>query len=104
MARSQRVIDGNWQVRSGAQFGLAVAGGVALTVPADAQAALIQAQVGAVRWSDDSATAPANGVGMLMSAGDPPFLYTGELAELVFAEDEAASGATISVSYYGWVD
>lgn len=104
MARSQRVIDGNWEVRSGAQFGLAVAGGVSLTVPADAQAVLLQAETGDVRWSDDSIVPPANGTGMFMTAGDPPFLYTGELDQLVFEEDVAASGAVVNVVYYGWED
>lgn len=104
MARSQRVIDGNWEVRPGAQFGLAVVGGVSLTVPSDAQAVLLQAQVADVRWSDDSASPPANGSGMLLSAGDPPFLYTGELDQLVFEEESATSGAEVNASYYGWVD
>lgn len=98
----RRVIDDLWEPR-GSQIGLAVSGGVALTVPADAQVALIQADIADVRWRDDG-TAPANGTGMLMTSGDPPLFYNGDLSALQFAEDVAASGAVVNVMFYSWQD
>lgn len=68
-----------------------------LTVPAGAVLALLVAETEAVRWRDDG-TAPTASIGMLLSAGLLPFVYTANLAAITFIA--ASAGAILNVSYY----
>jgi hypothetical protein len=68
----------------------------ALTIPAGAKRAIIQAETQDVRWRDDG-TAPTDSVGMVISAGDR-LAYTGSLAAIRFIETTAS--AKLNVSYY----
>ena len=61
------------------------------------QFALLQADAQNIRWRDDG-TAPAAGTGMLLTAGDAPFPYDGNLSAIQFIA--TTSGAILSVSYY----
>jgi hypothetical protein len=70
----------------------------ALTVPAGADVAIIQAEAQAVRWRDDG-TDPTSSVGMRLAAGSD-FLYTGRLSALRFIQDDAVPPAILNVSYY----
>lgn len=74
----------------------ALASAVGLTVPAGAQAAIIQVNTQNVRWRDDG-TNPTSTVGMRLRSGSE-FLYTGELSKIKFIRE--ASGAILNVSYY----
>lgn len=78
-----------------------------LTVPAGANAALLNAEAVDIRWRDDG-TAPTTTVGMLLSAtpatggatgahGNDLF-YTGNVSKLQFIQTGA--GAILNVSYY----
>ncbi len=67
-----------------------------LTVPAASRAAQICAESSIVRYRDDG-TAPTATVGMPIAAGTCIF-YSGPLTALQFIE--AASPATLDVSYY----
>lgn len=68
----------------------------ALTVPAGATFALVQAEAQSVRWRDDG-TNPTASVGMLLTAGVPQTFW-GNLATVLFIQ--ATSGAILNVSYY----
>jgi hypothetical protein len=68
----------------------------ALTIPAGAKRAIIQAETQDVRWRDDG-TAPTASVGMVISAGDR-LAYTGSLPAIRFIE--ATASAKLNVSYY----
>lgn len=68
-----------------------------LSPPAGAVLALIVPEVEAVRWRDDG-TAPTTTVGMLLSPGLLPFVYTADLSTIEFIA--ASSGAILNVSYY----
>jgi hypothetical protein len=68
----------------------------ALTIPAGAKRAIIQAETQDVRWRDDG-TAPTASVGMVISAGDR-LAYTGSLSAIRFIE--ATASAKLNVSYY----
>ena len=73
-----------------------VSASTALTIPAGANVALIQAEAQAVRWRDDG-TAPTASVGMSLAA-DETLPYTGNLSAIRFIEQTA--GAKLNVSYY----
>ena len=75
-----------------------VSSATALTVPAGARVALIQAITQNVRWRDDG-TDPTGTVGMVIFAGQDPWLYAGNLDNIRFFED--AASATMTISYYG---
>lgn len=68
----------------------------ALTVPAGARLALIEAEGVAIRWRDDG-TAPTASVGMTIAAG-ATLPYAGDLAAIRLIQ--AASGSVANVSYY----
>lgn len=68
----------------------------ALTVPSQAQFAMIQAEGADVRWRDDG-TAPTTSVGTLLTAGNS-MLYEGDLGAIRFIE--TATTAVLNVSYY----
>lgn len=71
----------------------------ALTVPAGARTAIIEADTVAakiVRWRDDG-SAPTATVGMELAVGST-VVYTGNLANLRFIE--VAASAKLNVSYY----
>lgn len=68
----------------------------ALTVPARAKIAFIQAEAQAVRWRDDG-TDPTASVGMRLVA-DEEMWFTGDLNAVKFIEE--AAGAKLNVSYY----
>lgn len=67
-----------------------------LTVPADADVALIQAEDQNVRWRDDT-TDPTATIGVQLQAGSD-FWYTGDLSAIEFIEETAS--AKLNVSYY----
>jgi hypothetical protein len=70
---------------------------VALTVPVGARIALVQAESADVRFRDDG-TNPSATVGMTLKAGDPPFVYDGDLSKVKFI---LVSGTPkLNVSYY----
>jgi len=73
-----------------------LASAAALTIPAGAKRAIIQAEAQAVRWRDDG-TNPAAGVGMVLAAG-ASIQYNGDLA--AFRVIESAASAKLNVSYY----
>jgi hypothetical protein len=91
-----QVIDGTL-VPAGWQRITSLPSAATLTVPASAKIALIQCETQNVRFRDDG-TDPEAGVGMLMVAGNPPFLYTGDLSALRFIE--TAASASLNVLYY----
>lgn len=68
-----------------------------LTLPDGAVFVLLQAETESVRWRDDG-TAPTATVGHILTAGDPPFFYSGRPGTLQFIE--AAAGAVLNVTYY----
>ena len=68
----------------------------ALTVPASARLALIQAETANVRWRDDG-TAPTASVGLVLAAGAVLF-YDGDLTAVRFIETSAS--AKLNVAYY----
>ena len=72
----------------------------ALTVPAGAKFAYLQAEGSNIRWTDDGTTVEDD-VGMLLIAGQAPFPYPGDLSKLSFIDDAATSG-TLHVHYYGY--
>ena len=59
--------------------------------------ALIQAEEQNIRWRDDG-VAPTVSTGMILYAGDQPFLYDGDLRTIKFIA--VISGAILNVSYY----
>lgn len=63
-----------------------------------ANAALLQVETAQIRWRDDG-TDPTATVGNLMSPGDPPFPYSGNLSALKFIRVSSTS-ATLNVSAY----
>jgi len=69
-----------------------------LTVPADAQFALIQAESKDVRWRDDG-TNPTSSVGMLLAAGADVW-YANDLSKVKLIE--TAASAKVNVAYYGY--
>ena len=70
---------------------------ISLTVPTGATLALIVIDSPAVRWRDDG-TAPTASVGMLLTVGQSPFQYSGNLSSIQFI---ASSGSPIlDISYY----
>lgn len=71
----------------------------ALTVPAGATYALIQAETQNVRWRDDG-TAPTASVGMILVAGADAFGFIQpQLAAMQFIQTTAT--AKLNVSFYG---
>ena len=60
--------------------------------------ALLQAEAQNIRWTDDGITTPTATIGMVLIAGDQPFLYDGPLNKLQFIR--AAAGAILNVGYY----
>lgn len=70
---------------------------VGLDIPVGAIMALLQAETQDVRWRDDG-TDPTGSVGMVLKAGDPPFVYMGDLAAITFIE--ATASAKLNVTYY----
>lgn len=68
----------------------------ALTVPATATYAIIQAEAQAVRWRDDG-VAPTAAIGMTIAAGGE-LRYDGNLTTIRFIE--ATASAKLNVSYY----
>lgn len=68
----------------------------ALTVPAGARVALIQAEAQNVRWRDDGVNPTATDGMLLKTTTD--FWYTGELSALRLLE--TAASATVMASYY----
>jgi hypothetical protein len=68
-------------------------------IPPLARFALLQAETQNIRWRDDG-TDPTASVGMILTAGDPPFLYDGDLAAIEFLE--ASASAKLNVSFYGF--
>jgi hypothetical protein len=74
-----------------------LAAATALTVPEDATFALVQAEGVDVRWRDAGGD-PTAAVGMVLPAGAPAQLFSGNLAALKFIRTVA--GATLNVSYY----
>jgi hypothetical protein len=74
-----------------------LSGAVALSPPAGAVVALVEAEAQAVRWRDDG-TAPLAGVGMLLASG-ASMTFFGDLTAVKFIQ--ATSGAKLNVSYYG---
>lgn len=68
----------------------------ALTVPAGANVALIQAETQAVRWRDDGED-PTDSVGMALAANET-LPYTGNLGAIRLIQQSA--GAKLNVSYY----
>jgi len=79
----------------------ALSASTALTVPAGAKYALIQAEVQEVRYRDDG-TAPTGTVGMWLAPSTADayiaLWYTGKLSALRFIE--SAASAKLNVSYY----
>jgi hypothetical protein len=68
----------------------------ALTVPATATYAIIQAEAQAIRWRDDG-VAPTAAIGMTIAAGGE-LRYDGNLSAIRFIEAVALS--KLNVSYY----
>lgn len=68
----------------------------ALTAPATATYAIIQAEAQAVRWRDDG-VAPTASVGMVIASGGE-LRYDGNLSTIRFIE--ATATAKLNVSYY----
>lgn len=68
----------------------------ALTVPAGAAVAVIEAETQAVRWRDDG-TDPTATVGMPLPTGRV-FVYAGALSAIKFIEQ--AASAKLNVNYY----
>lgn len=66
-------------------------------IPNGADFVLIQAETQDIRWRDDGPD-PTATVGMLLKAGDPPFLYDGELDKIEFLE--ATASAKLNVAFY----
>jgi hypothetical protein len=87
---------GSVDVPLGYQQITSLSASTALTIPAGAKRAIIQAETQDVRWRDDG-TAPTASVGMVISAGDR-LAYTGSLAAIRFIE--AAASAKLNISYY----
>ena len=67
------------------------------TVPSGTVSALVQAELGDVRWRDDG-TAPTVAAGMLLVDGDTLW-FTGDFDNLRFID--VATGAKVNLSYYG---
>lgn len=75
-----------------------LAAAAALTVPAGATMALVQAEAENVRWRDDG-TAPTATVGMILFSTDDPQAFSG--GQLRAAQFIALSaGSILNVSYY----
>jgi len=70
----------------------------ALTIPAGAHFALIQAETQPVRWRDDG-TNPTTTVGMKLAVGDSLW-YSGDLTAIRLIEQ--AASAKLNISYYTW--
>ncbi|PZQ63365.1 MAG: hypothetical protein DI570_09235 [Phenylobacterium zucineum] len=68
-------------------------------IPSATQFALLQAEGADVRWRDDGPD-PTATVGMVLKAGDPPFVYDGDMTALEFIETGAS--AKLNVAYYGY--
>lgn len=93
--RSSHVTEGEL-VPLGYEQITALSASTALTVPANARTAIIQAESQSVRWRDDG-TAPTTGIGMVLAAGDD-VVYSGDLAEVRVIEITAS--AKLNISYY----
>lgn len=76
------------------------ASAIGLSNPAKngANAALLQVETAQIRWRDDG-TDPTASVGMLMSPGDPPMVYTGSLSAIKFIRVGATSGTLNAATY-----
>lgn len=90
-----QVLDGRWKPCGYEQIDdLSTA--VGLTVPTDAQLAIIRVSGQSVRWRDDG-TDPTAAIGMPLAANEP-FNYNGDLHAIQFIE--VSAGAVLDVSYY----
>jgi hypothetical protein len=69
-----------------------------LTVPDGAVRAVIQAEADDLRWQDDG-DSPTASTGMIIYAGDNPFVYVGDLDTIELIEINGSGKA--NVSYYG---
>lgn len=69
----------------------------ALTVPANANYAIIQCETQNVRWRDDG-TAPTASIGMKLTPSPDMLVYDGDLKKIRFIEEVAS--AKLNVSYY----
>jgi hypothetical protein len=67
------------------------------TPPAGAKYALISASTQSVRFRDDG-TAPTAAIGIVITAADAPFWYSGNLHALQFIEITAS--AAVDIAYY----
>lgn len=92
----ERIVDGNL-TPVGHQQLTSVGSATALTVPAGARVAIIQAETKDCRWRDDG-TNPTSGVGIILSATGSPLFYTGTLS--AFKIIETAASAKVNVAYY----
>lgn len=72
--------------------------GISAPTKTGANAAMLQVEAAQIRWRDDG-TDPTASVGMLMSPGDPPFPYSGNLSAIKFIRVSATSG-TLNASLY----
>lgn len=71
-----------------------------LTAPTGADrvtVAMIQAEGGACKWTDDGSTTPTATVGMLLSSGET-LPYQGDLSKFQIIRKDAT--ATLNISYY----
>lgn len=76
--------------------GATLVAATALTVPATATFAVIEAELADIRWRDDGVS-PTASVGMLLYAGTAP-TFGGDLATLQFIGTQTTS--VLNVSYY----
>lgn len=67
------------------------------SIPASANAVLLTAEAQAVRYRDDG-VAPTSSVGILLSVGTSPFLYTGTLSAIQFIQ--STSGSVLDACFY----
>lgn len=74
-----------------------LAASTALTVPATASIALIQAEAGDARWRDDG-VAPTAAVGMLLFDG-AELMYNGDLSAVRLIK--VTAGTKVNISYWG---
>ncbi len=84
------------QVPMGYQQITNLSSAVALTVPAEAQTAVIVCEGQAVRWRADG-TSPTAAIGMPLAVGQA-LIFDGEFGGLKFMEQ--AASAKLNVSYY----
>lgn len=94
---AQAQFSGQRIVPLGYQQLTSIAASTALTVPAGATCALLQAEGQIVRLRDDG-TAPTASVGVELAVGAVPFPYCGALSAILVIQ--ATSGGILNVLYY----